>query len=74
MFLLLIYFVELGGFRLALESFGAKFLFGIDNNRQAVNTYDANFNSNSYGDITLLNEKEVHHHDILCAGFSMPSI
>lgn len=62
-------FCGIGGFRLALESFGAKCLFSIDNNKQAVNTYDTNFNSDSYGDITLLDEKDVPHHDILCAGF-----
>lgn len=62
-------FCGIGGFRLALESFGAKCLFSIDNNKPAVATYDTNFNSDSYGDITLLDEKDVPHHDILCAGF-----
>lgn len=62
-------FCGIGGFRLALESFGANCLFSIDNNKQAVSTYDTNFNSNSYGDITLLDEKDVPQHDILCAGF-----
>ena len=62
-------FSGIGGFRLALESFGAKCLFSIDNNKQAVDTYDINFNADSYGDITLLDEKEVPPHDILCAGF-----
>lgn len=62
-------FCGIGGFRLALESFGAKCLFSIDNNKYAVETYDSNFNSNSFGDITLLNEKDVPQHDILCAGF-----
>lgn len=62
-------FCGIGGFRLALESFGANCLFSIDNNKHAVDTYDANFNSNSYGDITLLDEKNIPHHDILCAGF-----
>ena len=62
-------FCGIGGFRLALESFGAKCLFSIDNNKQAVDTYDTNFNSNSYGDITQLDENDVPKHDILCAGF-----
>lgn len=62
-------FCGIGGFRLALESFGAKCIFSIDNNKQAVKTYDANFNSNSYGDITLINEEDIPKHDILCAGF-----
>lgn len=62
-------FCGIGGFRLALESFGAQCLFSIDNNKQAVNTYDINFNANSFGDITTLNEAEIPKHDILCAGF-----
>lgn len=62
-------FCGIGGFRLALESFGANCLFSIDNNKPAVTTYDTNFNSDSYGDITLLDEKDIPHHDILCAGF-----
>jgi len=62
-------FCGIGGFRLALESFGANCLFSIDNNKQAVDTYDTNFNSDSYGDITLLDEKSIPKHDILCAGF-----
>ena len=62
-------FCGIGGFRLALESFGAKCLFSIDNNKQAVKTYDTNFNSYAYGDITLLDEKDIPYHDILCAGF-----
>ena len=62
-------FCGIGGFRLALESFGAECLFSIDNNKQAVDTYDTNFNSNSYGDITQLNENDIPKHDILCAGF-----
>lgn len=35
-------FCGIGGFRLALESFGANCLFSIDNNKQAVSTYDTN--------------------------------
>lgn len=66
-------FCGIGGFRLALESFGAECLFSIDNNKQAVDTYDTNFNSNSYGDITKLNEINVPKHDILCAGFPCQS-
>lgn len=62
-------FCGIGGFRLALESFGANCLFSIDNNKAAVDTYDTNFNSNSYGDITSTNEEDIPHHDILCAGF-----
>lgn len=62
-------FSGIGGFRLALESFGAKCLFSIDNNKAATTTYDINFNTNSYGDITLLNEEDIPYHDILCAGF-----
>ena len=62
-------FCGIGGFRLALDSFGAKCLFSIDNNKHASKTYDANFNDNSYGDITVLDEADIPCHDILCARF-----
>lgn len=62
-------FSGIGGFRLALNSFGADCIFSIDNNKQATITYDLNFNDTSYGDITLIEESEIPPHDILCAGF-----
>lgn len=62
-------FSGIGGFRLALDSFGANCVFSVDNNKQATLTYDNNFNDDSFGDITQINESEIPHHDILCAGF-----
>ena len=62
-------FSGIGGFRLALSSFGAKCVFSIDNDKHASKIYDNNFNSSSFGDITEIDEKEIPPHDILCAGF-----
>ena len=62
-------FSGIGGFRLALSSFGAKRVFSIYNDKHASKIYDNNFNSSSFGDITEIDEKEIPPHDILCAGF-----
>lgn len=62
-------FSGIGGFRLAMESYGCQCVFSIDNNKQAVKTYYDNFKDDAYGDITNTNESEIPPHDILCAGF-----
>ena len=62
-------FAGIGGFRLALESFGAKCVFSSEWDKYAKETYKKNFNENPSGDITKISEKEIKKHDILCAGF-----
>ena len=62
-------FSGIGGFRLALSSFGAKCVFSVDNDKNASKTYDLNFNDNSFGDITKIDSSEIPSHDILCSGF-----
>lgn len=62
-------FCGIGGFHLALSSFGATCVFASDINKDAQNSYQKNFGILPYGDITKIDVKKIPAHDILCAGF-----
>lgn len=62
-------FAGIGGFHLALESFGVEIIYASEWDKKATETYERNFNLKPAGDITKINEKDVPAHDILCAGF-----
>lgn len=62
-------FAGLGGFRLALESLGAKCVYSSEWDNEAQNVYEKNFGVRPEGDITKVDEKDIPAHDILCAGF-----
>lgn len=62
-------FAGLGGFRLALESFGAKCVYSCEWDLEAQKVYAQNFNEVPHGDITKIDENSIPRHDILCAGF-----
>lgn len=62
-------FAGIGGFRLALESFGAKCVFSCEINKHSCLTYEKNFGDNPYSDIRQIKPSEIPPHDILCAGF-----
>lgn len=62
-------FAGIGGFRVALESFGAKCVYSNEWDKHAQETYKLNFNEIPEDDITQVNEKNIPDHDILCAGF-----
>lgn len=62
-------FAGLGGFRLALESLGAKCVYSNEWDKAAQETYKDNFGDMPEGDITKVDEKTIPNHDILCAGF-----
>ncbi len=66
-------FAGIGGFRLALESFGGTCIFSSewDKNSQAV--YESNFDELPHGDITRIKEENIPVHDVLCAGFPCQS-
>ncbi|UUD35097.1 DNA cytosine methyltransferase [Mycoplasmopsis caviae] len=66
-------FAGLGGFRLALESLGAKCVYSSEWDKNAQNVYKNNFNDYPNGDITKIDEKTIPNHDILCAGFPCQS-
>jgi DNA (cytosine-5)-methyltransferase 1 len=62
-------FAGIGGFRLALESFGAKCVFSSEWDKDCQEVYKTNFGDKPYGDIRKIPETEIPPHDILCAGF-----
>ena len=62
-------FAGIGGFRVALESYGGRCVFSSDINKVARFVYNENFNEIPKGDITLIDEKLIPSHDILCGGF-----
>ena len=62
-------FCGIGGFHLALSSYGAKCVFASDINLAASNVYYENFRIRPKGDIKCIKSKDIPKHDILCAGF-----
>lgn len=62
-------FAGLGGFRLALESLGAKCVYSNEWDEPVQKVYAENFGDIPEGDITQVDEKTIPNHDILCAGF-----
>ncbi len=62
-------FAGLGGFRLSLESLGAKCVYSNEWNEHAQKVYAENFGDIPEGDITQVDENTIPDHDILCAGF-----
>ena len=62
-------FAGLGGFRLALESLGAKCVYSNEWDKFAQEVYKNNFGETPDGDITKVDEKTIPEHDIICAGF-----
>ena len=62
-------FAGLGGFRIALESFGAKCVYSNEWDKAVATVYKNNFGDLPDGDITKVNEEIIPDHDILCAGF-----
>ncbi len=62
-------FAGLGGFRIALESLGAKCVYSSERDKHVSNVYAENFGDVPDGDITKIDENDIPEHDILCAGF-----
>ena len=62
-------FCGIGGFHLALSSFGAKCVFASDIDSKAREVYKHNFRIEPKGDIKKIREDEIPEHDILCGGF-----
>lgn len=62
-------FAGLGGFRIALESLGARCVYSNEWDESVQKVYADNFGDTPEGDITKVDEKTIPDHDILCAGF-----
>ncbi|MDT8411716.1 MAG: DNA cytosine methyltransferase [Vicingaceae bacterium] len=64
-------FAGIGGFRIAMQSFGGKCVFTSEWDEQAKKTYQANFGEVPFGDITKEETKKFipDGFDVLCAGF-----
>ena len=62
-------FCGIGGFHLALKSFGAKCVFACDINTEARKIYKNNFKLEPKDDIKKIQTEEIPEHDILCGGF-----
>lgn len=65
-------FSGIGGFKIALENVGFKGIGFCDNNKYAVDLYNAYYNTEKefyFNDITTINTEELPDFDILCAGF-----
>lgn len=62
-------FAGIGGFRLAMESFGANCIFSSEIDKHAQTVYNLNYKELPEGDITKIDEKNIPKHDIICAGF-----
>lgn len=62
-------FAGIGGFRYALSSFGCKCVFSSEWDKYCRESYNLNFGETPYGDITIIDEKDIPKFDILCAGF-----
>ncbi|MBQ2914256.1 MAG: DNA cytosine methyltransferase [Clostridia bacterium] len=62
-------FCGIGGFHLALKSFGAECVFACDIDSEARKVYANNFGITPKSDILEIKNEDIPHHDILCAGF-----
>ena len=63
-------FAGLGGFHLALEALGHECVFASELKEDLQTLYKQNFPKTPiYGDITLIDPKDIPSHDIICAGF-----
>lgn len=62
-------FAGIGGFRIALDSFGGECVFSSEIDKYCQDTYEKNFHYRPSGDIYSIPSKDIPDHDILCAGF-----
>lgn len=66
-------FAGVGGFHIAMKNLGGKCVFASEIDSHARSVYSNNFEITPHGDITLIDEKEIPPHNIICAGFPCQS-
>ena len=62
-------FAGIGGIRLGFEKHGCKSVFSSEWDEHAKKIYKDNFGEEPFGDINLIDPKDIPDHDILLAGF-----
>jgi DNA (cytosine-5)-methyltransferase 1 len=62
-------FAGIGGIRLGFESVGGECVFSSEWDKNAQDTYEANFGERPDGDITKIDPNDIPNHDILLGGF-----
>jgi DNA (cytosine-5)-methyltransferase 1 len=62
-------FAGIGGMRIPFDELGGHCVFSSEWDKYAQETYKANFNERSHGDITQIKPNLIPDHDILLAGF-----
>ncbi|MEE1027024.1 MAG: DNA (cytosine-5-)-methyltransferase [Acutalibacteraceae bacterium] len=66
-------FSGIGGFHQAMVNLGGKCVLASEIDEYAISTYFENYNIDSAHDITLIDDKDVPKHDVLCGGFPCQS-
>lgn len=62
-------FAGIGGFHSAADSLGGECVFASEIDGDAQKAYEANYGIKPFGDITLIEARDIPDHDILFAGF-----
>ena len=62
-------FAGIGAFHLALTDLGGECVFASEIDKEAIKTYEENFNMCSDNDMFKINPQDIPKHDVLCAGF-----
>jgi DNA (cytosine-5)-methyltransferase 1 len=62
-------FCGIGGFHLAMSSFGHQCILACDIDKDCMKVYEDNFDMKPFNDITSIDEKKLEDFDVLCGGF-----
>lgn len=62
-------FCGIGGFHQAMSDLGGTCVYASDIDADCRKTYERNYGIKPDGDITIVDEKDIPQHEVLCAGF-----